>query len=72
MFVLPLALLAACAVTRTEPPPPVAAPAQFKESGLWQRAAGVSAAVPDAWWQLFADPVLDDLQRQLVMGNENL
>jgi NodT family efflux transporter outer membrane factor (OMF) lipoprotein len=72
MFVLPFALLSACAATRTEPPPPVAVPAQFKETGLWQRAAGGAPAVPDAWWQLFADPVLDDLQRQLVIGNENL
>ena len=72
MFVLPLLLLSACAVTRVEPPPAVAAPAQFKETGLWQRAAGSAPAVPDAWWQLFADPVLDDLQRQLVIGNENL
>ena len=72
IFILPLVLLSACAVTRVEPPPAVAAPAQFKETGLWQRAAGSAPAVPDAWWQLFADPVLDDLQRQLVIGNENL
>jgi NodT family efflux transporter outer membrane factor (OMF) lipoprotein len=72
MFVLPFALLSGCAATHMEPPPPVAVPAQFKETGLWQRAAGGAPAVPDAWWQLFADPVLDDLQRQLVIGNENL
>ena len=65
------ALLAGCAVTRVEPPPPVAAPAQFKETALWQRAAP-SAAVPDEWWRLFNDPVLDELQAKLVIGNENL
>jgi NodT family efflux transporter outer membrane factor (OMF) lipoprotein len=28
--------------------------------------------VPDDWWTLFNDPLLDDLQRKLVIGNENL
>jgi NodT family efflux transporter outer membrane factor (OMF) lipoprotein len=65
------ALLAGCAVTRVEPPPPVIAPAQFKESGLWQRATP-AVAVPDEWWRLFNDPVLDELQAKLVIGNENL
>jgi len=65
-------LLAGCAVTAVTPPQPPAAPAQFKETGLWQRAEGTSETVPDAWWKLFKDPVLDDLQGKLVLGNENL
>ena len=28
--------------------------------------------VPEQWWTLFDDPVLNDLQRRLVIGNENL
>ena len=73
---LPLAaslLLAACAITRVEPPPPVAAPEQYKEAGPWQRASATdTTTVPDDWWTLFQDPVLDDLERRLVIGNENL
>lgn len=66
-------LLGGCAVTRVDPPPPVAAPAQFKETGLWQAAsAQATANVPDEWWKLFNDPVLNDLQAQLVINNENL
>lgn len=69
-------LLASCASTRVEPPLPAAAPAQFKEDGLWKRAAssvsGSALPVPDAWWQLYNDPVLNDLQGRLVIGNENL
>ncbi len=71
----PLALavvLAGCAVTAEKPPEPAAAPAQFKETGLWQQATGSAAQVPDAWWTLFNDPVLNDLQGRLVIGNENL
>ncbi len=71
---LPLAaalLLTACASSRVAPPSPVEAPAQFKEAALWQRAAPTTA-VPDDWWTLFKDPVLDELERRLVIGNENL
>ena len=66
-----LALLAGCVVTRVDPPPPAEAPAQFKETGIWQRAVS-APPVPDEWWQLFNDPVLDGLQRRLVIGNESL
>jgi len=66
-------LLAACTITRVDPPPPVAAPARYKEAGDWQRAqTSGEVAVPDEWWALFGDPVLGDLQRRLVIGNENL
>jgi NodT family efflux transporter outer membrane factor (OMF) lipoprotein len=64
-------LLGACATPRVEPPPPVTATASYLETGNWQRAAA-DTAVPDAWWTLFKDPVLDDLQRHLVIGNETL
>lgn len=69
-----LSLLAACSTTVTAPPA-LTPPAAFKETGLWQRAAAVkpsAAAVPDAWWTMFADPVLDDLQRRLIIDNESL
>lgn len=67
---LPL-LLAACAVTRVEPPPSATPPAQYKEAGDAPRARAADP-VPDAWWTLFKDPVLDDLQQRLVIGNESL
>jgi NodT family efflux transporter outer membrane factor (OMF) lipoprotein len=66
-----LALLAGCAVTHVDAPRPAPAPAQFKETGLWQHARP-DLAVPDTWWTLFNDPVLDDLEQRLLVGNENL
>ncbi len=66
-----LLCLAACASTRVEPPAPALAPAAFKEAGLWQRAP-TADPVPDAWWTLFTDPVLDGLQDRLVIGNQTL
>lgn len=75
-IVTPLAfalLLGGCAVTQVEPPTPAPAPAQFKETALWQRApSGTVSNVPDEWWTLFHDPVLNELQSRLVIGNENL
>jgi len=68
-------LLSACASTRVVPPTPAPAPSQFKEDALWKRAAssaGIATPVPDAWWRLYNDPVLNDLQARLIIGNENL
>lgn len=64
-------LLSACALTRVDPPPPVEAPAQYQSATDWQRAPSITP-VPDDWWTLYQDPVLNDLQRRLVIGNENL
>jgi NodT family efflux transporter outer membrane factor (OMF) lipoprotein len=48
-------------------------PAQFREQGLWRQVQPAAMPdVPPAWWTLFNDPVLNDLQSQLVIGNENL
>ena len=64
-------LLCSCALTPHTPAEPATAPAAFKEAGAWQRAA-TQAPVPDAWWTLFQDPVLNDLESRLVVGNQNL
>src|SRR5262245_47801942 len=70
----PLALalsLAGCAITATKPPEPTTPPASFKGSAQWQRVPA-DVAVPEAWWTMFKDPVLDGLQADLVVGNQNL
>ena len=64
-------LLAGCALTPPAAPAPVVAPAAFKQAGPWQHAAA-QTPVPDAWWTLFGDPVLNELQHRLVVGNQNL
>ena len=65
-------LLAACAPTTPLQKPEFAVPAAFKESANWKAVNLQAASVPDAWWQLFQDPVLNQLQQQLVVGNETL
>lgn len=64
-------LLAGCAITAQRPPAEPAPPDAFKGSAEWQRVAP-DMVVPEAWWTLFKDPVLDGLQADLVVGNQNL
>ena len=63
-------LLSACSWLKPTAMPPLDLPPPAA-TGPWQSASQVPASDP-AWWQLFQDPVLDDLQRQLVLGNHNL
>ena len=65
-------LLAACTTPPLYQRPTMEVPTAFKESGLWRAASPSAAAVPDDWWLLFNDPVLNDLQNQVIVGNENL
>ena len=67
--------LSACSTPAPIRPVQMEVPASFKEAkewGLWKTARLDAAAVPDDWWSLFNDPALNDLQRQVLVGNENL
>ncbi|XAH22919.1 efflux transporter outer membrane subunit [Xylophilus sp. GW821-FHT01B05] len=71
-----LCLLAAC---NSAPPyvrPAMDIPDAYKEgvpgAAVWQPADPQAAAVPDDWWTLFKDPVLDQLQQQAAAGNQNV
>ena len=63
-------MLSACGVLKPTPMPALDLPPPAA-TGPWQSASQVPASDP-AWWLLFQDPVLEDLQRQLVLGNHNL
>jgi NodT family efflux transporter outer membrane factor (OMF) lipoprotein len=65
-------VLAGCSVGPAYQRPPVAQLPAFKEALPWTAADPQAAAVPDAWWTLFGDPVLDDLQKQVSINNESL
>lgn len=73
----PLALLvalglAACSNIPKYDKPVMAIPADFKEAALFAKANPSAADVPDAWWTLFNDPVLNDLHTRLLPGNPGL
>lgn len=75
---LACALLAGCAVGPDYVRPQVETPAQFKQAaadGKWVQlgeAAQTPAAVPEQWWKVFGDPVLDALQEQVSINNQNI
>jgi NodT family efflux transporter outer membrane factor (OMF) lipoprotein len=65
-------LITACATPPAYQKPAPEVPAAFKESGVWKVARPDAATIPDDWWVLFNDPVLNDLQTQVTLGNESL
>lgn len=45
---------------------------QFKEAEGWMVAAPADALERGPWWQLFGDPVLNQLARQVEISNQNV
>ncbi|MBD0255502.1 MAG: efflux transporter outer membrane subunit [Cytophagales bacterium] len=72
VYVLAGCLLLAGGPARSQQTAPAAAPAG--EKWKWQPAAGTAVALPgeQAWWQVFADPLLDSLVGSGLAGNLDL
>lgn len=58
------ALLQGCAVGDFPPAPPEQAPQQWRNAD-----AGVTSNLQRQWWQLYDDPVLDDLVQKVIERN---
>jgi NodT family efflux transporter outer membrane factor (OMF) lipoprotein len=74
-LVLVLSLsLAACAVgPKYTGAPPVDTPIAFKQGqGEWVKAAPADMLQRGPWWQLFGDPVLDELAARVQVSNQNV
>jgi NodT family efflux transporter outer membrane factor (OMF) lipoprotein len=72
--VLVLALvLAGCAVGPTYQRPETETPVAFKEGqGEWVRAVPADTLERGPWWDLFNDPVLNDLASRVEVSNQNV
>nr|WP_315257361.1 efflux transporter outer membrane subunit [uncultured Duganella sp.] len=74
------ALLSACSVTPAYKVPETAAPSAYKEtpSDADKAAAGWTAAAPadtlerGPWWQLFGDPLLNQMADSIEVSNQNV
>jgi NodT family efflux transporter outer membrane factor (OMF) lipoprotein len=64
-------LLSACTVGPDYQRPGAPVPAQYKEAG-WKVGEPLDAIDRGAWWSIYRDPVLDDLERQIDISNQNL
>ncbi|HRO81849.1 MAG TPA: efflux transporter outer membrane subunit [Alicycliphilus denitrificans] len=74
-----LLLAAGCSTQPAYQRPAIELPAQFKEAtpaaaqaGIWRPAQPQDAAPPEAWWRLYGDPVLDDLQQRAAVANPGI
>src|SRR5476651_270276 len=66
------ALLAACTVGPDYVRPAVETPAAYKEAGNWKPAEPKDDVDRGKWWEVFNDPLLNQLQEQVDISNQNL
>jgi NodT family efflux transporter outer membrane factor (OMF) lipoprotein len=55
--------------------PDVTTPEKFKQAAVndkWIQLGETAPAVPDQWWKVFGDPVLDALQEEVSINNQNI
>lgn len=68
-----IALLAACSVGPDYVKPTVVdIPVSFKESAGWKLAQPGDEAIGQAWWELFKDSKLNELEGEVTISNLNL
>ncbi len=65
-------MLAGCAVGPDYKRPDMPIPATFKENPGWKEATPSDAAARGPWWEVFSDPVLNDLEAQVETSNETI
>jgi NodT family efflux transporter outer membrane factor (OMF) lipoprotein len=64
-------VLSACTVGPDYVRPDAPVPAQYKEAG-WKVGEPLDAIDRGAWWSVYKDPLLDDLEKQIDISNQNL
>src|SRR5437763_13498664 len=64
-------LLSACTVGPDYQRPSAPVPAQYKEAG-WKVGEPLDAIDRGAWWSVYKDPLLEDLEKQIDISNQNL
>lgn len=68
-----LTLLSACQLAPPYSPPTVPTPpAAFKEDSAWTTATPSDAVDRGAWWTVFRDPVLNDLEQRIDQANPTI
>jgi NodT family efflux transporter outer membrane factor (OMF) lipoprotein len=67
-----LLALSSCAVGPNYHRPEPQAVLAYKEQGDWKASEPADSLDRDPWWQIFDDPVLNDLERQIDVSNQSL
>ncbi|HBI69834.1 MAG TPA: RND transporter, partial [Massilia sp.] len=66
------ASVAGCSVGPAYQVPSTPAPAAFKELAGWVPAAPADTLERGPWWQLFEDPILNELAAGVEVSNQNV
>lgn len=69
---LAAALVASCSFAPKYERPPVATPAEYKESKDWKVAEPKDGVPRGEWWVVFGDPTLNNLAKSLEASNQDL
>lgn len=64
--------VAGCSMAPAYHPPQTAAPAQFKEVAGWSQAMPADGQDRGAWWTVYGDPVLNDLETRADAASPTL
>jgi NodT family efflux transporter outer membrane factor (OMF) lipoprotein len=67
-----LALLSGCAAGPDYVRPAAEVPASYKEIQGWKKAQPKDHLIREAWWEIFNDPYLNDLEEQVNLSNQNI
>ena len=67
-----LAGLSGCDLAPKYHVPPMHVAFDYKEAAYWQKAAPADTVPRGAWWQMFRDPTLNQLEAQIDTGNPDL
>jgi NodT family efflux transporter outer membrane factor (OMF) lipoprotein len=67
-----LALAAGCSVGPDYKTPAMSVPEAFKEDAGWKQAAPDDGAKRGPWWEVFNDPVLNQLEEQVETSNQTV
>jgi multidrug efflux pump len=70
--VLVCLLLVGCAVGPDYKRPKATTPPEFKEAEGWKQAEPNDAAPKGNWWEVYGDPVLNQLVEQVKVSNQNV
>jgi multidrug efflux system outer membrane protein len=66
------AALSGCTLGPAYQRPAMVVPPVYREAAPWKEATPGDALDKGAWWRLYADPVLDDLQERARSANQDL
>lgn len=64
--------LAGCAIGPDYQRPEINTPAAFRQAAGWKAAEPADALARGAWWELYGDATLNDLQQRLEQSNQSL